>query len=272
MSKVTVAERTINDFGDQWTRFVSNDGFYGSKELFADIVGPAIGLDELVGKKVLDVGSGTGRIVSMLIAAGADHVTAVEPSDAFYALEKNVALIRHQTDQDVLCLRVAGDQMNLPYSYDVAFSIGVLHHIPDPDPVMRKVHAALVPGGKFVVWLYGKEGNGLYLFIIEPLRKLTQYLPHPVLMGIVWVLYPILLLYRQVCRLVKLPLSDYIVNVLFRMAPEKRRLVIYDQLNPAYAKYYTENEAADLMRRAGFSGVSVLSRRGYSWIAVGEKS
>jgi SAM-dependent methyltransferase len=271
LTKKTVAEKTIQDFGDQWTRFVTNEGFYGSKELFEDIVGPSIETNELVGKKILDVGSGTGRIVAMLIAAGAEHVTAVEPSEAFEILEKNAALIRNETGKDVICMRTTGDKMELPYSYDAAFSIGVLHHIPDPDPVVQKIHAALRPGGKLVAWLYGKEGNRLYLRIIEPLRKLTKHLPHPALMGIVWLLYLALIVYHEMCKLIRLPLSDYIINVLFRMAPDKRRLVIYDQLNPAYAKYYTEIEATDLLKRAGFSDVSTFSRRGYSWIVVGKK-
>lgn len=271
LKRASLAAETIQDFGDQWTRFVRNDGFYGSSELFKDIIGPSIEPGELVGKRVLDVGSGTGRIVAMLIAAGADHVTAVEPSDAFEVLKRNVDLISAETGRDVQCIHQAGDQLDLPSCYDAAFSIGVLHHIPDPDPVVKKVHAALMPGGKFVVWLYGKEGNGLYLLLVEPLRRLTKRLPHFALMSIVWVLYSILILYRQMCRFLPLPLGDYIVNVLFRMAPDKRRLVIYDQLNPAYAKYYTETEAEDLLKRGGFSNISVFSRRGYSWVVVGKK-
>lgn len=271
MKSATAAERTIRDFGDQWTRFVANDGFYGSSELFDDIVGPSLDSNQLAGKKVLDVGSGTGRIVAMLIAAGATHVTAVEPSDAFEALMKNVELIRQETGKEILCVKATGDKMEVPNDFDLAFSIGVLHHIPYPDPVVEKVHAALIPGGKFVAWLYGAEGNRLYLSFVEPLRKITKRLPHFALMIVVWILYLPLVVYRQMCRFVHLPLADYIVNVLFRMTPHKRRLVIYDQLNPAYAKYYSYQEVAGLFQRGGFSEVSIYSRRGYSWIVVGTK-
>ncbi len=271
MTKTSIAEKTIQDFGDQWTHFASNDGFYGSRELFEDIVGPSLTPDELSGKTVLDIGSGTGRIVAMLVSAGVDHVTAVEPSDAFEVLTKNAALIKEKTGKDITCIRVEGHQIDFSNQFDAAVSIGVLHHIPEPVPVVKKVYDSLVAGGKFVAWLYGKEGNRTYLFFIEQIRKITQHLPHFALMGIVWILYLILCIYRHMCRVVSLPLSDYIRNVLFRMAPEKRRLVIYDQLNPAYAKYYTKSEATDLLRRGGFSDVSVYSRRGYSWIVVGKK-
>ena len=66
-----LTRRTIEDFGDQWTEFTTNDGYYGSVELFADIVGPLLPLDSLKGKRVAEIGSGTGRIVHMLLAAGA---------------------------------------------------------------------------------------------------------------------------------------------------------------------------------------------------------
>jgi hypothetical protein len=46
---------------------------------------------------------------------------------------------------------------------------------------------------------------------------------------------------------------------------------MYDQLNPAYAKYYTRTEAIDLLERAGFVNVRVHHRHGYSWTVIGEK-
>ena len=55
------------------------------------------------------------------------------------------------------------------------------------------------------------------------------------------------------------------------MPTDKRRLVIYDQLNPAWAKYYTKEEAESLMHRNGFEKVTLYHRRIYSWTVVGEK-
>ena len=78
--KQTLTSRTIDDFGDQWTRYANNDGYYGSSDILVDVFGPLLPPEALKGKKVLEIGSGTGRIVHMLLAAGAAHVTAVEPS------------------------------------------------------------------------------------------------------------------------------------------------------------------------------------------------
>jgi SAM-dependent methyltransferase len=264
-------QRTIADFGDQWTRYTSNDGFYGSQELFADILNGLLEPADFRSCRVLDIGSGTGRIVQMALCAGAGQVTAVEPSDAHDVLVRNLATLPSETAARVRPLRCAGDELPADVTADLALSIGVLHHIPDPAPVVARVREALVPGGRFLVWLYGREGNSLYLAIVLPLRAVTRRLPHALLNGVVWLMYAGLVAYRQLCRIAPLPLKDYLENVLFRMSPEKRRLVIYDQLNPAYAKYYTREEAIDLLAKQGFRNVRVASRRGYSWTVVGER-
>jgi hypothetical protein len=60
-----VAERTIADFGQQWTAYRANGGYYGSLDLLRDMFGPLLSAGDLAGRRVLDIGSGTGRIVSM---------------------------------------------------------------------------------------------------------------------------------------------------------------------------------------------------------------
>ena len=67
-----------------------------------------------------------------------------------------------------------------------------------------------------------------------------------------------------------LPLRDYMSNILGRLHADSRRVVIYDQLNPHYAKYYTRAVAQALMSCAPFD-VEVHHRRGYSWVVIGTK-
>jgi hypothetical protein len=61
-------------------------------------------------------------------------------------------------------------------------------------------------------------------------------------------------------------------EVIGRMSPPKRRLVIYDQLNPEYAKYYRREEAIALLADNGFKDVIAYHRHGYSWTVMGAKS
>lgn len=105
--KENLTSRTIDDFGDQWTRYTGNDGYYGSAELLADMFGPLLSPEALRDKTILEIGSGTGRIVQMLLAAGAAHVTALEPSRAMDVLKKSTALF----NQQITYLQCTGEEL-----------------------------------------------------------------------------------------------------------------------------------------------------------------
>jgi SAM-dependent methyltransferase len=266
----SLSDKTIQDFGDQWSKYVDNEGWYGSLQLFEDITAPLLDLRSLAGKTVVDIGSGTGRIVGMLLAADVAHVVAIEPSsEAFDVLKRNVKMM--ERSGDVTCMNERGDSWDLGEQVDYVFSIGVIHHIPDPIPVTRRTFEALKPGGFIFIWVYGYEGNELYLKLIEPIRKITTRLPHALLRVIVELMYGIVYLYRSIGQVIPLPLLSYIEKVLWPMSPKKRRLVIYDQLNPAYAKYYRKHEAVELLENAGFINVKAHQRHGYSWSVIGQK-
>ena len=260
-------QRTIDDFGEQWTRYTTNDGYYASPELFEDICGPLLDVSDLAGASVGDIGSGTGRIVRMILSAGAARIVAVEPSDAYDVLKANTA----QWAGRIEYIRGRGEAIPSDRNLDYVFSIGVLHHIYDPTPVVRAAFEALRPGGKFVAWLYGREGNEAYLRFVEPLRRITVKLPQPALAAVSHVLNLCLGLYIPLCRVLPLPLRGYMTNVIGRFSWSKRFLVIYDQLNPAIARYYTQAEAKALLVDAGFVEVGLHHRHGYSWTVVGTK-
>jgi SAM-dependent methyltransferase len=260
-------EQTIKDFGEQWTTYRANRGYYASVELFQDLFAPLVQLDEIKGCRVAEIGSGTGRVVRMLLDAGAAHVLAVEPSGAFSVLQQNT----QAHSERVTLLQVTGDKIPATADRDWVFSVGVLHHIPDPAPVVRAACAALRPGGRMGVWLYAREGNRLLLAFLLPLRAVTKRLPHFLLSGLVWLLYLPLLVYMGLCKFLPLPLGPYLKQQLGRFGGAEQRLVIYDQLNPAYAKYYTREEAWKLLAAAGFDDIRAHHRHGYSWTVVGTK-
>lgn len=260
-------ERTISDFGEQWTRYTENDGYYASLDLFRDICGPLLEHDELKGARVGEIGSGTGRIVKMLLAAGVDRVIAVEPSDAFDVLTANTADVAGKIDY----VHGRGEDIPAGSDLDFVFSIGVLHHIYDPKPVVRAAYDALRPGGRVLIWLYGREGNETYLRFVEPLRNVTTRLPQPLLAGISHLLNVALAAYIPLCRYFPLPLRDYMTEVIGRFSWSKRFLVIYDQLNPAVARYYSRSQAESLLGEQGFTDIQLHHRHGYSWTVIGEK-
>jgi SAM-dependent methyltransferase len=259
-------ERTIEEFGEQWSRFEDLGGYFGSVEVLKDLCGPVLSLDEIEGRRVVEIGSGNGRIVNMLLDAGAAQVTAVEPSAGIETLKRNT---RDRADR-VRYLQAPGEQLP-EVDAELAFSIGVLHHIEDPQPVVRRVFEVLPPGGRFLVWVYGREGNGAYMVLAETLRLITRVVPDFVLSWIAHLLNFFLGIYVFLCRHLPLPLGTYMREVMSRFDRRKRYFLIFDQLNVGYAKYYTERDAHDLLARAGFENVKLYHRHGMSWTAIGEK-
>jgi SAM-dependent methyltransferase len=264
---VSEIDRTIRDFGDQWSHYGSNEGFYASAELLQDMFGPLVEISELRGAKVADIGSGTGRIVRMLLDAGADHVIAVEPSAGVDHLREN---LRDAGDR-VEILHAPGDAVPAGRELDFVISIGVIQFIRDPLPTLTAARAALRPGGRLVIWVYGVEGNELYVPMVKALRAITTRLPHFALALLCSVLAVLVDIYIAACRWLPLPMRDYMRNTLARVSRDKRKLTIYDQLNPTYARYYREDELRALLEGAGFEEVRLHHRRGYSWSAVGTR-
>jgi hypothetical protein len=79
-------------------------------------------------------------------------------------------------------------------------------------------------------------------------------------------------LYLPACKRVpRLPLGGYMNNVVSKLDRDKRYLTIYDQLNPAYARYYKKAEARALFERCGFEDVRLHHRHGYSWTVIGTR-
>jgi SAM-dependent methyltransferase len=265
--KHDLSERTIADFGAQWTTFVDNEGYYGSIAYFLDTVAPLLSLDDVKGLRVADIGSGTGRFVLILLSGGAQHVYAVEPSAAFEVLKRNTLAYSDQ----ITYLNIKGEDLPDNLDLDLVFSYGVIHHIPEPLATLRAAYNALRPGGRCCVWLYGHEGNELYLAIVTPLRSLTTRLPDWALHGISHILNLAADIYVLACRYVPLPLSGYVREVFGKLERRRRYEVIFDQLNPAYAKYYRKEEAHLLFERAGFVDIQLHHRHGYSWTVVGRR-
>jgi SAM-dependent methyltransferase len=257
--------RTIANFGEQWTSYSDTSGFFGSSDLFNDFFNPLVSDRDVAGRRVAEIGAGTGRFVNVFAKAGASHIVAVEPSEAFRVLREKTAAFSDRIDY----LNVPGDRLPPSSDLDYVFAIGVLHHIPDPKPVMAAAYRALKPGGRMAAWIYGREGNGFYLLLARPMWWLRRRLSSRSLDVFVRLLYPFFWVYMNASRVLPLPLSAYMRRVMLPLTPDKRRLVIYDQLNPAYAKYYTRNEARVLLEAAGFTDIRLHHRHGMSWTIVG---
>ena len=260
-------KKSIDDFGEQWTHFTDNTGYYGNIEVLQDICGPLLDISHFKQKSVIDIGAGTGRLTNLLIESGASHVYSLEPSAAFEALKVNTA----SNKEKITYLNLDGSEIPESINYDYAISIGVLHHIPNPIPTIKSAIKSLKSGGCFLIWVYGEEGNYAYLSLARVIRSITTKLTHDKLIFLSRLLVRPLKGYASLCNYINLPMRKYMLNHIEKLDAASTLITIYDQLNPCYSKYYKKVDALSLLDSNGLINCKIYHRHGYSWTVIGEK-
>ena len=56
--------------------------------------------------------------------------------------------------------------------FDIAFSIGVIHHLAEPEAALRQLIRAVKPGGYVLIWVYGRENMSWLTRYFDPIRRL----------------------------------------------------------------------------------------------------
>ena len=127
-------------------------------------------LAELSGKKVLEVGPGSGGHSCIFKRYDAD-VTAVDITEArARSTALKFGLLRGGSAH-----ALQGDAENLPFPdnyFDIVYSNGVLHHSPDTERCIEEVYRVLKPGGTSVIMLYSRISS-VYFFNVLPRALLT---------------------------------------------------------------------------------------------------
>jgi SAM-dependent methyltransferase len=123
------------------------------------------------GKIGLDLGCGFGRHIYNAAKFGAEMI-GVDLSDAIESTRANTQGLPnvHLVQADVYHLPIRHGAL------DFAYSIGVLHHTPDPEAAFRCLVPLVKPGGSVFVWVYSKSRSFLN-FCLESVRALTTHLP-----------------------------------------------------------------------------------------------
>jgi 2-polyprenyl-3-methyl-5-hydroxy-6-metoxy-1,4-benzoquinol methylase len=83
----------------------------------------------------MEVGCGSGRILKNLLKYENEKIIAVEPSAAINVAKENNKSAKDKIDFE----NIKGGEINKNNEIDFCFSIGVLHHIPDVDIVVKNI-------------------------------------------------------------------------------------------------------------------------------------
>jgi ubiquinone/menaquinone biosynthesis C-methylase UbiE len=135
-------------------------------------------LESCRGKRVLEVGSGIGVDARYLIENGIDY------QGLDYSFQ-SLQLSRKMVEAGNLSGRwVNGDATALPFAaeeFDLVYSIGVLHHVPDMEKACRELMRVVKRGGTVRVMLYNRHSYhyAVMIYVVLPLIWLMTRLPIP---------------------------------------------------------------------------------------------
>ncbi len=267
------ARRTVDRFGDQWNQFDFMGDHY--EEQFLGWIAPNTP-SSFEDKVVLEGGCGKGRHSAIVASWGAKDVIAIDLGSAVEAAYRNTRRFPnvHVVQADLFHLPVA------KRSVDIAFSVGVLHHTPEPSACFRELVKTVRPGGRVVAWVYGRENNGWIIHGVNPLREaVTSKLPHK------WVYHlskiPAAILFA-IGRGVYQPLSSEAfgdlgkklyyqayVNHVTRFPWHEVHSIVHDHLTPPIAHYIPGEEFSSWFDDAGLESIEIGWHNENSWRGTG---
>jgi len=233
------AEQYAASFGFQWHRYqktqLDHDEVRESENNFR--MKTALRPEELAGKLVLDVGCGMGRFAEVATRWGA-RVVGIDLSAAAEVAAKNLA------DRDFVAFQA--DVFALPFapeSFDVIYSVGVLHHTPDCEAAVKVLGKYLKPGGVLAVWLY--SGYNKWYRFSDFWRRYTHRMKPETLHSILKVAVPVFYNTQQVLKKVPVVgrpaagLVHHVFPVNRQKNPENRMLDTFDWYSPKYQSKHT---------------------------------
>jgi asparagine synthase (glutamine-hydrolysing) len=246
-------------FGFEWDRY--REMFPHYEEQFRGWIEP-LEPRELQGRDVLDAGCGMGRNSLFCARLGARSVVAVDQAELAVAAARQVL----SGMENVRVERTSLYELDYREAFDLVFCIGVIHHLELPERALGRLARALRPGGRLVVWLYGYEGNELWVRFFRLVHPVLRRLPPRIVHALAHALsVPIFLGLKIPWRR-----SPYLARV-SRYPFRHLHKIVFDQLLPDIAHYYRRHEVEALFRGLDLKRVGIHHNRGYSWTVVCEK-
>jgi len=266
----------VETFGEEWSKFDQNDADPAELRAIFDLYFAIFPWEELSCDAVgFDLGCGSGRWAHF-VAPRVGRLHCIDASAA--ALQVAQKKLDSYSNCEFCCASV--ESIPLPdNSADFGYSLGVLHHVPDPYAGIEACVRKLKPGAPFLVYLYYAFDNRPWWFraiwrVSDLVRRLISRLPFAIKSLVCDVIAT--LVYWPLARTAKmfeklglpvdaLPLASYRDRSFYIMRNDA-----LDRFGTRLEQRFTRAQIDEMMRKAGLERIRFSDTP--CWCAVGYKA
>jgi len=181
-----------------------------------------ISLELIKGRKVLDMGCGSGRYTCALARLGAKRVTGIDYGDS--GLEKAKELAKSNRIKNVTFVK--GSILRMPFKdeeFDFVFNNGVFQHSESIKKAMKELYRVLKKGGASWFYIYGDGGLFWYAR-----KKINGFMKKSVS-------------------------QSYAMNILRMIGMPMNRFIFCDNWFVIKEEHTSDRKLKELFRKTGFS-------------------
>jgi ubiquinone/menaquinone biosynthesis C-methylase UbiE len=271
-----IDRKTVQGFGDEWTRFDQRRLGEGERAQLFDRYFNIFPWHLLPDKaQGFDLGCGSGRWAA-LVAPRVHRLHCIDASESALTVARQNLAEHANCEFHVASVDQIPPAVN---SMDFGYSLGVLHHVPDTEAGLKSCVGRLKPGAPFLLYLYYAFDNRPWWFRLlwrasDVARQAVSRAP----MGVRYVLSQVIaatiyfplarlswLLERVGVKVDALPLSAYRAQSFYVM-----RTDALDRFGTKLEQRFTADQIRQMMERAGLERITFSNSVPF-WCAVGFK-